>query len=147
MLRFAQDWVKRDTSSVFAACSQFNFGIDAFDATINVTGTDGKFFAWQGQFQWVEQLAPRVLLIGRVGGQFTDDSLLSLEKFSLVGINTVRGYAENQLLTDSGVLGTLELRIPVTKNPSTLQLNPFIEFGTGWNNDEPNPEDATIASN
>lgn len=146
VLRFAQDWVKRDTSSVFAARSQFNFGIDAFDATINDTGTDGKFFAWQGQFQWVEQLTPRVLVIGRVGGQFTDDSLLSLEKFSLGGVNTVRGYAENQLVTDSGVLGTLELRIPVTKNPSTLQLNPFIEFGTGWNNDEPNPEDSTIAS-
>ena len=25
-------------------------------------------------------------------------------------------------------------------------MNPFIEFGTGWNNDEPNPEDPTIAS-
>lgn len=87
-----------------------------------------------------------MLLIGRVGGQFTDDSLLSLEQFSLGGINTVRGYAENQLVTDSGVLGTLELRIPVTKNPNTLQLNPFIDFGTGWNNDEPDPEDSTIAS-
>ena len=146
VLRFSQDWVKRDASSVLAARSQFNFGIDAFDATINNTGTDGKFFVWQGQFQWVKQLSPRVLLISRVGGQFTADSLLSLEKFSLGGVNTVRGYAENQLVTDNGILGTLELRIPVTKNPSTLQLNPFIEFGKGWNNDEPDPEDSLIAS-
>jgi hemolysin activation/secretion protein len=87
-----------------------------------------------------------VLLITRVGGQFTADSLLSLEKFSLGGVNTVRGYQENQLVTDSGVLGTVELRIPVTENPNTLQLNPFIEFGTGWNNDEPDPEESTIAS-
>ena len=105
-----------------------------------------KFFAWQGQFQWVEQLSPRVLLISRIGGQFTDDSLLSLEKFSLGGVNTVRGYGENQIVTDNGILGTLELQIPVTKNPSTLQLNPFIEFGKGWNNDEPDPEDSLIAS-
>lgn len=146
VLKFSQDWVKRDLSTVLAARSQLNFGIDAFDATINDTGTDGKFFAWQGQFQWVEQLSPRVLLITRVGGQFTDDSLLSLERFSLRGVNTVRGYAENRLVTDSGVLGTLELRIPVTNNPSTLLLNSFIEFGTSWNNDEPDPEDATIAS-
>ena len=146
VLRFSQDWVKRDANRVFAARSGFNLGIDAFDATINDTGTDGKFFVWQGQFQWVEQLSPRVLLITRVGGQFTNDSLLSLEKFSLGGVNTVRGYQENQLVTDSGVLGTLELRIPVTENLDTLQLNPFIEFGTGWNNDEPDPENSTIAS-
>ena len=146
VLRFSQDWVKRDAKSVLAARSQFNVGIDAFDATTNNTGTDGEFFIWQGQFQWVEQLSPRVLLIARVGGQFTADSLLSLEKFSLGGVNTVRGYEENQLITDSGVLGTLEFRIPVTQNPNTLQLNPFIEFGTGWNNDEPDPEDSTLAS-
>ena len=146
VLRFSQDWVKRDARSVLAARSQFNLGIDAFDATINNTGTDGKFLIWQGQFQWVEQLSPRLLFIARVGGQFTADSLLSLEKFSLGGVSTVRGYEENQLVTDSGVLGTLELRIPVTKNPSTLNLNPFIEFGTGWNNDEPNPENSSIAS-
>ncbi|WP_319423495.1 ShlB/FhaC/HecB family hemolysin secretion/activation protein [Pleurocapsa sp. FMAR1] len=146
VLRFSQDWVKRDAKSVLAARSQFNIGIDAFDATINDTGTDGQFLVWQGQFQWVKQLSPRVLFIARVGGQFTGDSLLSLEKFSLGGVSTVRGYEENQLVTDSGVLGTLELRIPVTKNPSTLNLNPFVEFGTGWNNDEPNPENSTIAS-
>jgi hemolysin activation/secretion protein len=146
VLRFSQDWVKRDAQSVLASRSQFNLGIDAFDATINDTGTDGQFLIWQGQFQWVKQLSPRVLFIARVGGQFTADSLLSLEKFSLGGVSTVRGYEENQLVTDSGVLGTLELSIPVTKNPNTLQLNPFIEFGTGWNNDEPNPEKSTIAS-
>ncbi|NJR47478.1 MAG: ShlB/FhaC/HecB family hemolysin secretion/activation protein [Hyellaceae cyanobacterium CSU_1_1] len=146
VLRFSQDGVKRDAKSVLAARSQFNLGIDAFDATNNSTGTDGQFLIWQGQFQWVEQLSPRVLFIARVGGQFTADSLLSLEKFSLGGVSAVRGYEENQLVTDSGVLGTLELRIPVTKNPNTLQLNPFVEFGTGWNNDEPNPEKSTIAS-
>lgn len=146
VLRFSQDWVKRDVTSVLAARSQFNLGIDAFDATINDTGTDGSFLAWQGQFQWVKQLSPRLLFISRVGGQFTSDSLLSLEKFSIGGVYSVRGYEENQLVTDSGVLGALELRIPVTENPNTLQLNPFFEFGTGWNNDEPDPDDSTIAS-
>ena len=146
VIRFFQDWVDRNATSVLAARSQFNIGIDAFDATINDTGVDSKFFAWQGQFQWVRQLSPRALLVARIGGQFSPDSLLSLEKFSLGGINSVRGYEENQLVTDSGILGGIELRIPVTSNPNTLQLTPFIEFGKGWNNDEPDPENETIAS-
>ena len=61
-------------------------------------------------------------------------------------MNTVRGYAENQLVTDSGVLGTLEVQIPLTKNPDTLQISPFFDIGSGWNESEPDPEDATLAS-
>lgn len=146
VLRFTQDWVKRNTSTVLAARSQFSVGIDAFDATFNETGTDGNFLIWQAQAQWVKQFKPGLLFIARFGGQFTGDSLLSLEQFSLGGVNTVRGYAENQLVTDSGVLGTLELQIPLTKNPETLQISPFFDIGNGWNNSEPDPEDNTLAS-
>ena len=146
VIRFSQDWVDRNATNVLAARSQFNIGIDAFDATINNTGVDGTFFTWQGQLQWVQQLSPRVLLVTRIGGQFSPDSLLSLEKFSLGGINSIRGYEENQLVSDSGILSGIELRLPVTDNPNTLQLTPFIEFGTGWNKDEPDPENTTIAS-
>jgi hemolysin activation/secretion protein len=56
VLRFSQDWTKRSRSRVFAARSQFNFGLDIFDATVNNTGTDGLFFSWLGQFQWVQAL-------------------------------------------------------------------------------------------
>lgn len=146
VLRFAQDWVNRNATSVVAARSQLNFGIDAFDATINDNAPDGDFFAWQGQFQWVQQLTSRNLLVARIGTQLSPDALLSLEQFSLGGVSTVRGYQENQLITDNGVLGSLELRIPLTENPSTLQLTPFFDFGTGWNNEEPNPDPTTLAS-
>jgi hemolysin activation/secretion protein len=146
VLKFAQDWVNRNTKSVLAARSQFNIGIDAFDATINNTEPDGRFFAWQGQFQWVQQLSARNLMVARIGGQFTPNQLLSLEQFSLGGVNTVRGYQENQLITDSGILGSIEFRIPLTKDPNTLQLTPFFDFGTGWNNEEPESDPATLAS-
>ncbi|MGV2826975.1 ShlB/FhaC/HecB family hemolysin secretion/activation protein [Myxosarcina sp. GI1(2024)] len=146
VLRFAQNWVNRNATSVFAVRSQLNFGIDAFDATINDNAPDGEFFAWQGQFQWVQQLTSRNLLVARIGTQLSSDALLSLEQFSLGGISTVRGYQENQLITDNGVLGSLELRIPLTENPSTLQLTPFFDFGTGWNNEEPDPDPTTLAS-
>ncbi len=133
-IRFSQDWVNRGPTRILAARSQFSFGIDALDATINNTGPDGRFFAWLGQFQWVQQLSPRALLVTQLAAQFTPDPLLSLERFSLGGLNTVRGYRENQIVSDNGVLGSLELRVPLTYDPRILQITPFFEIGGGWNN-------------
>ncbi len=146
VIRFFQDWVTRDAKRVLAARSQFSFGIDAFDATTNNTGTDGRFFSWLGQFQWVQQLSPRILFLTRIDTQLTPDSLLSLEKFSLGGVDTVRGYRQNQLVSDNGILGAIELRIPITSNPRTLQLSPFFEMGAGWNNRIENPDPSFITS-
>lgn len=146
VIRFSQDWVNRGTRQVLAARSQFSLGIDAFDATINNTGTDGQFFSWLGQFQWVQQLSPRNLLVARIDAQLTPDSLLSLERFSMGGVDTVRGYQQNQLIADNGILGSVEVRVPLTSDPRVLQLAPFFEIGTAWNNRDIDPEPATIAS-
>ncbi|PIG92231.1 ShlB/FhaC/HecB family hemolysin secretion/activation protein [Gloeocapsopsis sp. IPPAS B-1203] len=145
VVRFAQDWVDRGTTRVLAARSQFSFGIDAFDATINNTDTDGRFFSWLGQFQWVQQLSPRIILLSRVDAQLTPDSLLSLERFGLGGIDTIRGYRQNEIVADNAILGSVEVRIPLTFNPNILQIAPFIEIGTAWNNRFPNPDPATLA--
>ncbi|KYC37720.1 hypothetical protein WA1_04160 [Scytonema hofmannii PCC 7110] len=144
VIRFSQDWVKRDAKKVLAARSQFSFGIDAFNATVNDSGTDGLFFAWLGQFQWVQQITPRTIVLTSLNAQLTPDSLLSLERFNLGGADTVRGYRQNQIVSDNGVLATAELRIPLTKNPRQLQLNPFIEMGAGWNNRGDNPDPGFI---
>jgi hemolysin activation/secretion protein len=133
VLRFSQDWVDRAPNRVLAARSQFSLGLNAFDATVNDTGTDGRFFSWLGQFQWVQQVSPRLILLTRTAAQLTPDSLLSLERFSLGGVGTVRGYSQNQLVTDNGVLGSVELRIPLTKDPNVLQIAPFVDIGKGWN--------------
>ncbi|MBO1051934.1 MAG: ShlB/FhaC/HecB family hemolysin secretion/activation protein [Dolichospermum sp. DET73] len=146
VIRFSQDWIDRGLKRNLAARSQFSFGIDAFDATINNTGTDGRFFSWLGQFQWVQRLSPRTVLVARIDGQITPDSLLSLERFSIGGVNTVRGYPQNQLVADNGIISSLELRIPLTNNPNILELAPFFEIGRAWNNQNPDPSPATIAS-
>lgn len=145
VIRFYQDWVKRSETRVLAARSQFNFGIDAFDATINDFGTDGRFFSWLGQFQWVQQLSPRAVLTTAIGTQLTPDSLLSLERFSIGGVDTVRGYRQNQLVSDNGVVASIDLSIPITANPNILQINPFFEIGGGWNNRDSAPEPNLIA--
>ncbi|MEB3216380.1 MAG: ShlB/FhaC/HecB family hemolysin secretion/activation protein [Nostocales cyanobacterium 94392] len=146
VIRFSQDWLQRNTNSVLAARSQFSVGIDAFDATVNDSGTDGRFFAWVGQFQWVQRLSPRVLMLAKVNTQLTGDSLLSAEKISIGGVETVRGYRQNQLVTDSGIVGGVEVRIPLASEVETLQLIPFFDIGTGWNNRGDNPDPQTLAS-
>jgi len=130
VVRFFQDWVERGASRVLAARSEFSLGIDAFDATTNNIGTDGRFFSWLGQFQWVQQLTPKTLLLARLTAQLTGDSLLSLEKFSVGGLDTVRGYRQNQLVTDNGVVGSFELRFPPISNYKAFQLAPFFDIGT-----------------
>ncbi|MEH1938789.1 MAG: ShlB/FhaC/HecB family hemolysin secretion/activation protein [Nostoc sp.] len=146
VIRFSQDWLQRNGSSVLAARSQFSFGIGAIDATVNNSGTDGRFFSWIGQFQWVQQLSPRILMLAKVNTQLTPDSLLSLEKISIGGVDTVRGYNQNQFVADNGVIGGVEVRIPLASNVETLQLIPFFDIGTAWNNRDINGDVQTIAS-
>jgi hemolysin activation/secretion protein len=143
-LRFSQEWLRRDINRVLAARSQFSLGLDAFNATVNDTGIDGQFFAWLGQFQWVEQLSPQLLLVSRLNAQLTPDTLLPLERFSLGGVDTVRGYPQNQIVTDNAVVGSVELRIPLSSQSNEFQLIPFIDTGTGWNNGTENPSPSVL---
>jgi hemolysin activation/secretion protein len=157
VVRFTQDWLNRNRTGVIAARSVFSFGIDAFGATANDSGTDGQFFAWLGQFQYLQQLNPanpdgtsprnafRPILVTKLNSQLTPDSLLSLERFSLGGVETVRGYTQNQVVTDNGVSGSIELRIPLTRDSNQLQIIPFIDAGYGWNNRVADPKNNFIA--
>ncbi|HEY9620826.1 MAG TPA: ShlB/FhaC/HecB family hemolysin secretion/activation protein [Crinalium sp.] len=139
VLRFSQDWLNRSSSRVLAARSQFSIGLDAFDATVNDTGTDARFVSWVGQFQWVQELTQNIISVVRLGAQLTPDSLLPLEQFSIGGVNTVRGYRQDQLVADNGIVGSVEVRVPVVrdfKGIGVIQLVPFFDIGTVWNNRE-----------
>ena len=139
-LRFSQEWTKRNANRVLAARSQFNVGLDILGATDSESRTDAQFFSWIGQFQWVEQVSPRVLSLVKVNAQLTPDSLLPIERFSLGGLSTVRGYAQNELVADNALNASAELRIPLTRNANVLQVTPFIDAGYGWNNTVLDPD-------
>ncbi len=71
-----------------------------------------------------------------------DRPLLSVEQLELGGISSVRGYLENQALTDNGVLASVEARIPIWQDKNhnaLLALAPFTDFGVGWDNVEHGP--------
>ncbi|MEG3883724.1 ShlB/FhaC/HecB family hemolysin secretion/activation protein [Microcoleus sp. herbarium19] len=135
-VRFFQEYVQRSSSQVFAARSQFSLGTDFLGATANDSGPDSRFLAWRGQAQYVRLLAPETLLIVRSDIQLADRPLLSLEQIGIGGVQSVRGYRQDLLLTDSGAIASAEVRIPVWRVPSVeglLQVAPFIDFGVGWN--------------
>ena len=140
-LRFVQDWTTREASSVFSLRSQFSLGLGILDANVNERPPDGRFFNWRGQAQYVQLLAPETLLVVRSAVQLSTEPLVPLEQITLGGLNTVRGYRQDLLLTDNGIFASGEVRLPIlriTEINSTLQLIPFVDFGVGWN-DRDNP--------
>jgi hemolysin activation/secretion protein len=147
-LRFFQEWTQRSSQQVLAARSQFSVGIDALDATINGGDIpDSRFLSWRGQGQWVRLLAPDTLFLLRADVQLSDGPMLPLEQFGLGGQNSVRGYRQDFLLTDNGALASAEVRIPVLRVPEVeglLQIVPFLDIGTTWNNSSPDPDPSTL---
>jgi hemolysin activation/secretion protein len=49
-------------------------------------------------------------------------------------------------VADNGVTGSVEALISLGNAPQELQLTPFVEFGTAWNNRGSNPDPSTLAS-
>ncbi len=136
-LRLFQEWTQRAPKSVFAVRSQFNIGIDAFDATVNPSPPDSRFFDWRGQGQYVRLLAPDTLLLIRSEMQFSNDPLVPLEQFALGGLYSVRGYRQDLLLTDNGFFASAEVRLPILRvEEGVLQVVPFVDFGVGWNHED-----------
>jgi hemolysin activation/secretion protein len=145
VLRLFQDWSWRTRSDVIAARSTVNLGLNALGSTVNDGAADSRFVGWLGQVQWAHRLPDRLLgaqLLARVDVQLADDPLLSLEKFEVGGSRTVRGYRENQLVRDNGVVASLELRVPLLRGPlgrPLVQLAPFADFGRAWDNEGGQP--------
>jgi hemolysin activation/secretion protein len=146
VLRISQDWIDRGQNHVLALRSTFNIGLDVLDATDNGVPGDpnGKFFSWLGQGQYVQRMFnTQDQLVLRVSGQWSAEPLLALEQFSVGGLETVRGYLENQLVRDRGLVTSVEYRIPLLFDKAgagIVSLAPFFDFGGAWNvNGSPSP--------
>jgi hemolysin activation/secretion protein len=137
ILKFGQDYVRRDTQGAWVARSQFSLGLNLFNATTNDSPVpDGRFFSWLGQLQRVQRLGNDHLLILQADFQLTPDSLLPSQQFVIGGGQSVRGYRQNARSGDNGFRLSIEDRITVQRNPTgapVLQFAPFIDAGTIWN--------------
>ena len=71
-----------------------------------------SFTHFNADVSHTQELPEGFQLFGKVQGQLADGPLVSSEQFSVGGLDTVRGYLESEVLGDSGVVGTVEMRTP-----------------------------------
>ena len=77
----------------------------------------------------------------RMNAQLGSNYLLASERFGLSGVGGVRGYYQDTLIADRGLVGSIELLTPqhpttIALQPSTWQLLGFIDAGRSWNADK-----------
>ena len=136
------EYTARAQNHVIAARANLRRGLDLFNATINEHGADGEFTAFLGQFQYAQSLKELSSeLLVRSSIQITPDPLLAVEKMPIGGLNTVRGYRENQLVRDNGLAASIEWRSPILRarserafNPLQIRFAPFFDYGRAWDN-------------
>jgi hemolysin activation/secretion protein len=78
---------------------------------------------------------------GRVSAQYSNQTLLASEQFGLSGSSGVRGYYEDTLIADRGIVLNLELQAPYVQVPigastGLLQGLVFVDGGRAWRKTE-----------
>lgn len=143
VIKFGQDYIRRDVQGAWSVRSQFTLGTGWLDATINPDPIpDGRFVSWTGQLQRVQRLGSNNVLIVQGDLQLTPNSLLSSQQFVMGGGSSLRGYRQNVRSGDNGFRFSVEDRITLVRNSTNfpvLQVAPFMDMGNVWNhNDNPN---------
>ncbi len=136
VFKFGQDYTSRDTEGVWSLRSQFSLGTGLFGATY-VTSPSATFLSWLGQIQRVQVLGTDTILIGSLDTQLSADPLLPSQQFVIGGGQSLRGFRQNARSGDNGIRLSLESRFVVARNEdgrTVLQLVPFVDLGTVWNN-------------
>ncbi len=147
-LRFEQRYTHRNENRVWALRSTLSFGLNRFDGLSQGLEPDGRFVSWLGQVQLAKRLDMlSSLLLIKADLQLASNPLPGMEQFALGGMNTIRGYRENQLAGDGGWLMSTELRIPVTGNRgANLDAMVFLDAGRVENKGRATPVDKHLGS-
>jgi hemolysin activation/secretion protein len=139
VLRSFAGWTWSTPSFVIAARATWSIGFHAFGSTDRPSPiADSKFVSWLAQVQLAHRLPDELLgseIIARFDAQLASEPLVAIEKFSVGGMRTVRGYRENQFVRDNGLVASVEFRVPIWRDRSgraLVQLAPFFDYGRSW---------------
>jgi hemolysin activation/secretion protein len=147
VIKFGQDYLRRDPRGAWSFRSLFSFGTDWFDATENPEPVpDGRFFSWLGQVQRVQVLNEDNFLIIGADLQLTPNTLLTSQQFVVGGGQSLRGYRQNVRARDNGVRLFIEDRITLVRDEAgaaTFQIAPFFDAAYVWN-DPDNPSNDAL---
>jgi len=145
-----QEFVDRGQYHVVSLRSSFNVGLDILGTAQVASTRQAHFFGWTGQAQYRQRLGESAnQLVFTASFQWADQPLRAPELFSIGGAGTVRGYRENQVVRDAGMIASVEFRVPVWRNDrgmAIVQLAPFVDYGRGWNVHSPTPDPSDLAS-
>ncbi|WP_323808758.1 ShlB/FhaC/HecB family hemolysin secretion/activation protein [Nostoc sphaeroides] len=137
VLKFGQDYIRRDVSGAWSLRSLFSIGLDVFNPTINSGNIpDGRFFSWLGQVQRLQAFSQDNFLILQAEAQLTPNGLLPSQQFVIGGGESLRGYRQNVRAGDNGVRFSAEDRQTLMRDEtgaSTVQFASFLDLGTVWN--------------
>ena len=134
-LSFRQDYEGQTNRSILRARSDFSVGLDVLSATVEDVEPDGKYFLWRSQAAWLQRVFDEAQIVIVADVQIASEPLLPMVQFGLGGVDSVRGFRQSGVISDSGVRGTAELRYPLlTQGNTRLNIIPFISAGVGWNN-------------
>jgi hemolysin activation/secretion protein len=145
LVRLALQWQQQFARDSLSARIAWSAGLGALGATTHNDGLpDSRFHSAFLQLQWLHTLGPRAgSLYLRGEAQLTSDGLLPLEKFSLGGSSSVRGYRRSRFVRDQGWAAGLEYRLPLLRLPvpglsrrstdGQLSAVLFIDAGRAWN--------------
>ena len=133
------EWARSGADSGLALRLTGRMGSDENDVPSPI-GADGDFNVFRLQGQYVRRLDDAWEFGLGVSIQETSDTLPSFERIALGGHDTVRGFRENQLLKDSGLLANARLSVtllsPENVNDLAVKAHLFYDYGEGENSAE-----------
>ena len=141
--RFMQDYLQRDAAQTLALRSTFSWGRNNIQPGLDPgqAAPSRRYAFWLGQAQLAHRLGglPGAQLVLKATLQKSRDRLLPLERLAVGGVASVRGYRENQLVRDEGLVGSAELHLPLldpADSERRVTLIPFIDGGRARNRGE-----------
>ena len=127
--------------------ADFLGSMDEHDASASRLDSGGQFTKYTSSFSRINRMPFSTMLVASFKVQLTDNPLANSEQLSLGGVDSIRGFPENDYLADYGWISSFELRMPAFLVPAkvkmpfsttgmslrdSLQLVAFVDFGTGY---------------
>lgn len=151
VVRLVGDYLVRNVDQVFAVSVTASRGLSGTGSDLpGLPSPKPHFGALLAQVNYARRLMGDGLeLRARLSGQLTNSDLYSGERFAAGGINSVRGYRENAVLADNGVVGSVELSHPLRLSRGgggrgfdwgAFQVSAFADGAAVRNHSPPQPQ-------
>jgi hemolysin activation/secretion protein len=131
-IRIAISYTEQNINDSLAARFSISRGTSKFEATNSSDLPDGQFTSYLAQIQYSKLLTEKLHITASALAQHAADPLLSIEKYALGGIDTIRGYRQNQVVRDNAYLASLEAHYRPDL-PVWIDLIAFMDWGRGEN--------------